>query len=303
MGPVDCIPPNAMDVPKYLSKYGYLSDEEKAKLTNPEEIPEEGVKKFQEFHGIEPTGKCDDATTVLMKMPRCCHKDVQKRKVRNLSNTVEDVSAPPDLTLFEEDKWEKKILTWRVTKFSSQEMPEELVNEALRRAFYVWEKHADLTFEWQEDGVPDLEIRWEVGDHGDGDAFDGSGGTLAHAFFPQGDRLSGDLHFDDSEIWTLGTAEVGVNLTQAAAHEIGHSLGLDHSHDCTALMAPVYRGYKAEFGLMPDDIEKIQALYGKSTTEPEPVPAEKEWLPTKAPQPFQPFTRCVQDGDDKCSVM
>ena len=105
--------------------------------------------------------------------------------MRNLSNTVEDLSAPPDLTLFEEDKWEKKILTWRVTKFSSQEMPEELVNEALRRAFYVWERHADLTFEWQEDGVPDLEIRWEVGDHGDGDAFDGSGGTLAHAFFPQ----------------------------------------------------------------------------------------------------------------------
>ena len=179
-----------MDVPEarimsHLSKYGYISDEEKAK-TNLEEIPEESVKKFQEFHGIEATGKCDDATTVLMKLPRCCHKDDQKRKVRNLSNTLEDVSWPSfDLTLFEGDKWDKKKLTWRVTKFSSQEMPKELVNEALRRAFYVWEKHADLTFEWQEHGVPDLEIRWEVGDHGDGDPFDGSGGTLAHAFFPQ----------------------------------------------------------------------------------------------------------------------
>ena len=179
-----------MDVPvarimSHLSKYGYISDEEKAK-TNLEEIPEESVKKFQEFHGIEATGKCDDATTVLMKLPRCCHKDDQKRKVRNLSNTLEDVSwLSFDLTLFEECKWEKKNLTWRVTKFSSQEMPKELVNEALRRAFYVWEKHADITFEWQEHGVPDLEIRWEVGDHGDGDPFDGSGGTLAHAFFPQ----------------------------------------------------------------------------------------------------------------------
>ena len=173
------------DIMSHLSKYGYISDEEKAK-TNLEEIPEESVKKFQEFHGIEATGKCDDATTVLMKLPRCCHKDDQKRKVRNLSNTLEDVSwLSFDLTLFEECKWEKKKLTWRVTKFSSQEMPKELVNEALRRAFYVWEKHADLTFEWQEHGVPDLEIRWEVGDHGDGDPFDGSGGTLAHAFFPQ----------------------------------------------------------------------------------------------------------------------
>ena len=98
----------------------------------------------------------------------------------------------------------------------------------------------------------------------------------------QGDRLSGDLHFDDQEVWTLGTT-TGVNLTQAAAHEIGHSLGLDHSKDSNALMAPIYRGYKLEFDLQPDDIEKIQALYGKSTTAPESVPAEKEWIPTKAP--------------------
>ena len=45
-----------------------------------------------------------------------------------MSNTLEDVSwLSFDLTLFEECKWEKKKLTWRVTKFSSQEMPKELV--------------------------------------------------------------------------------------------------------------------------------------------------------------------------------
>ena len=107
------------------------------------------------------------------------------------------------------------------------------------------------------------------------------------------------MHFDDNEIWTLGTAKVGVNLTQAAAHEIGHALGLDHSSDSTALMAPVYRGYKAEFGLQPDDIEKIQALYGKSTSDPYPVPAEKEWVPTKLPLQF---TRSGGEDDD-CSLM
>jgi len=264
----------------YLGKYGYM-DEEKYK-TDPKEL-ENGVRKFQKFHGKEETGKLGEDETYAMKLPRCCHPDDQRRKPKHLE---EDVTKPSrSLTLYEDEKWEKKELTWRVTKFSTQGMPKELVNESLRRAFFIWEKHADIKFVWVEEGVPDLEIRWEVGDHGDGDPFDGSGGTLAHAFFPQGDRLSGDLHFDDQEIWTLGTGAVGVNLTQAAAHEIGHSLGLDHSSDSSALMAPVYRGYKEEFDLQPDDIEKIQALYGKSITAPHPVPAEKEWIPSKAPPP------------------
>ncbi|PIO16088.1 hypothetical protein AB205_0103680, partial [Aquarana catesbeiana] len=61
----------------------------------------------------------------------------------------------------------------------------------------------------------------------------------------------------------LWSSKVGVNLLQAAAHEFGHSLGLDHSTITGALMAPTYKGYKPSFQLHPDDIEAIQALYGK----------------------------------------
>ena len=68
-------------------------------------------------------------------------------------------------------------------------------------------------------------VRFEKKAHGDGDPFDGQGGTLAHAFFP---IYGGDAHFDDAEYWTYEDLK-GTNMFQTAAHEFGHSLGLSHS--------------------------------------------------------------------------
>ena len=98
-----------------------------------------------------------------------------------------------------------------------------------------------------------MEIRFESGEHGDGAPFNKSGGTLAHAFFPQQGRASGDIHFDDDEFWTLGSFS-GINLTQVAVHEIGHSLGLEHTNVRGAIMFPSYEGYRPDLDLAEDDI-------------------------------------------------
>ena len=71
------------------------------------------------------------------------------------------------------------------------------------------------------------------------------------------------MHFDDDETYVIGKS-IGTNLLWVATHEIGHSLGLDHSDKKGAIMFPWYQGYKKDFDLTYDDIGGIVALYGKN---------------------------------------
>lgn len=69
-------------------------------------------------------------------------------------------------------------------------------------------------------------------------------------------------NYDDDRKWGF-CPDQGYSLFLVAAHEFGHAMGLEHSQDPGALMAPIYT-YTKNFRLSNDDIKGIQELYGPS---------------------------------------
>ncbi|XP_016522332.1 collagenase 3a [Poecilia formosa] len=113
--------------------------------------------------------------------------------------------------------------------------------------------------------------------HSDNSPFHGTGGYIAHAF-PPSPGIGGDVHFNEDETFTF-RSNTGYVLFLVAAHEFGHSLGLSHSNDPGALMAPVYSYQDPDTFVLPqDDVRGIQSLYGKNE---DPVPPG----PTAPPTP------------------
>lgn len=216
----------------------------------------DALKMFQEMANITVTGKFDQETKDMMNMPRCGMPDHM-----GYSNSARRKRYAALAS------WDRNDLTWRINSVT-QDLDSAEINRIMAAALKVWSDVSQLTFEESAAANADFIIDFAEGEHGDGNAFDGPSGVLAHAYFPTSNPIGGDAHFDDAELYTDGTSR-GINLFQVAAHEFGHSLGLGHSDDSDALMAPFYRGYIADFELHPDDIAGIQSLYGENSGAPE----------------------------------
>lgn len=180
--------------------------------------------------------------------------------------------------------WDKNDLTYAFVNGTSQ-LPGDTEQDAIKRAFDLWAAQTPLTFTKVADtSTADIVIGWYTGDHGDGDPFDGPGDVLAHSTFPNPyDKSQVFLHFDDDEHWVDSDSQ-DIDLETVAAHEIGHTLGLAHSNNPSALMYPSYGGVHRY--LDPDDVAGAQSIYGASSAQnPAPqAPAQGATPPPAAGQ-------------------
>ncbi|XP_077953683.1 matrix metalloproteinase-15-like isoform X1 [Gasterosteus aculeatus] len=258
----------ALNAEAWLRQFGYLSQASGQMSTmQSAQILSKAISDMQRVYGLDVTGQMDPATVAAMRRPRCGLPD------RNLERM--HGGTRKERYALTGQQWGKDHITYSIM---NQQIPSSLGEErtynAIRKAFDAWRRVTPLTFEElpaenrisiniSQAELADVLLLFASGFHGDMSLFDGEGGSLAHAYYP-GPGIGGDTHFDADEPWTLENQNPqGIDLFLVAVHELGHALGLEHSDNPNAIMAPFYKWIDTHnFTLHDDDIRGIQYLYG-----------------------------------------
>jgi hypothetical protein len=92
----------------------------------------------------------------------------------------------------------------------SDKLAANATESEIERAMAEWTKVVQVT--WQQGtnatAPATVNVLFASGAHGDPYPFDGPGGVLAHTFFPappNPEPIAGDMHFDGSESWNIGS--------------------------------------------------------------------------------------------------
>ncbi|CAI7576562.1 unnamed protein product [Penicillium glandicola] len=213
----------------YLQQFGYLDRSRAVNQLDFDVDDRAALRSMQHFLGLPATG---------------------------IYNRETDMNGIANFTL-QGNKWPNRVLTWKLVN-ASPDLPNTEIVRALKAALSEWSQYLPNTMSFQRTSDnADMLVQFTGKIHGDGFPFDGPGNVLAHAFFPPPNNglLAGDLHFDEDEDWDEPF------LMQVALHEFGHSLGLQHSTDPTAVMYPFFNNLAK---LQRDDIAAIRQLYGGS---------------------------------------
>lgn len=234
---------------EYLQHYGYLS----AGVSDPVFVGE-AVRRFRQRFGLHEGDSLDGQVERAMSWPRCGVSD-------HLALNAEEA------------RWRKTKLTYFVQSYVSG-LSKADQDDLLRLAWQDWMAVAGITIT-PTTSVSTADIVISTG-RGRGSNFDGPSGTLAWAYLPNGQDQQLLMRFDLDETWVRDSSQRGILFKAVACHEFGHLLGLDHSRQQSALMAPYYApGVTSPQAV--DDVTRIQSLYGPPVTTPDnPTPARPE---------------------------
>lgn len=168
---------------------------------------------------------------------------------------------------------------WRYQPKDAQ-LPENEVREAITHAMAEWERTGVIGFtEATKEETADITIGWRRGTHESCPPFLGWDGGLAHASDPSFGG-AGFIHLNVDVRFVLESEPRGpdqdppdpgpqgialrrpetTDLRAVLLHELGHTLGLDHSFEPAAAMSELYR--ESSVHCTPPDAAGIHSLYG-----------------------------------------
>jgi hypothetical protein len=255
----------------YFQHFGYIPNAPSLNFTDDfDEALESAIKTYQKNFNLNITGELDNNTMNYIIKPRCGVADIINGTTSMNSgkfNSSNEIHTVQHYTFFPgEPRWPAGTETLTYA-FDPNENLEDSTKQVFANAFNQWSKVTTIKFsETTSYNNADIKIGFYSGDHGDGEAFDGVLGTLAHAFSP----TDGRFHLDKAEDWvvngdvTESSLSNAVDLESVAVHEIGHLLGLGHSSIEGAIMYPTISSRTRKVELEEDDIDGIQKLYGSN---------------------------------------
>ncbi|XP_053692593.1 matrix metalloproteinase-19-like [Sabethes cyaneus] len=225
------------DAENLLQEFGFLRkthnpDDILTRLDQVDDSPavENALKQFQKHYQLPESGLLDDDTRRLIAAPRC---------------GLAELNVAPD-------RWTKRILTYKIRSFPISVQP-SVARKMIKAAFGQWTGHANLNITEVARGIADIYVSDEPTVHRDraGQTCQfTSNSTIAHAYFPE----VGDIHYNRGRNYTP------MEFLSATLHEIGHSLGLEHTTSRTSIMFPMHIRYHTT--IPAEDQRALQALYG-----------------------------------------
>uniref|UniRef100_A0A7N0VKH1 Peptidase metallopeptidase domain-containing protein n=1 Tax=Kalanchoe fedtschenkoi TaxID=63787 RepID=A0A7N0VKH1_KALFE len=241
----------------YLARFGYPCSKKHLHDDEFDASLEAAIKAYQINYHLKPTGSLNTETVSQMMKPRCGCPDVVNRTLQIESGMFKysKLHSVAHYSFFNgRPRWP---LAKTNLRFAFLPNLPNYARQPIFNAFGQWDAGSRFTFQFVNDvNQADLTVGFYHGDHGDGSAFDGPGGVLAHAFAP----TNGRMHFDATENWTIHPLQNAMHIETVAVHEIGHLLGLGHSTVQDAIMYPSIP-YGVNKLLHADDREGVRVLY------------------------------------------